>query len=125
MGEGRERSPPRGPVGTPRLAPQLLARASLKPEHRWMNQPSSNKRSRGASPPASEQLLRLPSPPPNADLYLQAQEADLIYGHDDIAAQVEGRERVVPGGRMLRWGGELPDDEDGVWIDRRVLPSRA
>lgn len=118
------RAPSLTPSRRPRLAHFCSPLASVSPKL-----PPKRPFRPQASPspsPASEELpasFRLPSPPPNADLYLQAQEATLISNRDALAAQVEWREGGTDGTRLIRWRGSEQSGSGGeVWIDRYAEP---
>lgn len=69
----------------------------------------SNKRQRRGSP--STTLIK------ESDFSVEALEANLIYGSESLAAQVEAKVGEIEGGRLQKYSGIVPNGED-IWIDR-------
>jgi hypothetical protein len=73
-----------------------------------------NKRRRSPSPTLS--LFSHLSGASNANLCVQANEATLIQGQDDLKKSLE---MFGADGRMIRWKGTTTKDADEeIWIDR-------
>lgn len=72
---------------------------------------SGSKRFRSSSPPR-EQAHAQPTLAHAPHLYIQAHEATLIRGRDELAAQTEGT-----GSRCLQWS-DVQIEGEPVWIDR-------
>jgi len=82
-----------------------LASRSLSPELPSHYLPSFSTSSSGPSTSSSSHQFRI-----------QAYEATLIDGYDQLAQQIETTQEQ--GGRMARWTGSREGDGNDVWIDR-------
>lgn len=82
----------------------------MPPIHR----PPKPKRKRPSETTSLDRPQQIPS-----QAYIQAYEAQLIYGRTEVAARLAERSAQGSAMGLIRWGGESGDGvEEGVWLDR-------
>lgn len=86
------------------------------------SQPKRRRLSRSLSPALHYTVPAPSSAQENAHLHLQAHEASLIRGHEELGRKTESW-NLQEGGRMMSWTGEGAETER-VWVDRSVHSAR-